>query len=187
MLVESLDFRHITPAEALAIGRLLFKVWPKPEKDEVFRQQQILSIGQDYQGPDNQVPRSFVIREGDRVLAHAGVLPRTIGTSHGDLTIAGLCRVCTDPEMRGKKLGEMVVRRVFDLVDDKTFDFSLFQTSPRVSKYYEGLGACVIDNRIINSLGTNPQECPFWDEVRMRYPANREWPTGEIDLRGTGY
>ncbi|TWU26125.1 GNAT family N-acetyltransferase [Bythopirellula polymerisocia] len=187
MQVETLDSRHLSAEDALAIGRLIVKVWPKPDKDEVFRQKQMLTMGQDYQGPDSQAPRSFVIREGEHMLAHAAVIPRIIGTMQGDIAIAGLCKVCSDPNMRGQGLGELVVRGVFDLVDNGVFEFSLFQTTPRVKEFYEGLGACVTENRFVNSLASNPRECPFWDEVHMRYPANRDWPSGEIDLRGPGY
>lgn len=187
MQVETLDSRHITSDEALAIARLIAKVWPKPDKNEAFRQHQMLTMGQGYHGPDNQAPRSLVIREQDRVIAHAAVIPRTIGTSQGDLTIAGLCKVCSDPTLRGKGLGELVVRGVFDLVDAEVFDFSLFQTTTAVKKFYERLGACMVHNQFVNSLDVNQRESPFWDEIIMRYPNNRDWPSGEVDLRGPAY
>ena len=40
---------------------------------------------------------------------------------------------------------------------------------------------------IVNSLGDDLHESPFWDRVIMRYPTDRDWPPGEIDLRGPGY
>lgn len=187
MKVEILESRQLTAEDALAIGQLIFKVWPKPGKDAVFRQRQILTLGHCYQGPEKQAPRSFVIREQDRVIAHAAVIPRSINTSHGEMTIAGLCKVCSDPDLRGQGLGEMVVRAVFDLVEAGVYDFALFQTTRPVKKFYEGLGACEVDNRFVNSLDPNPDKCPFWDEIRMRYPTNRDWPTGTIDLLGPGY
>ncbi len=187
MQVETLDSRRLTTDEALAIARLIVKVWPKPDKNEAFRQYQMLSMGQGYQGPDNQAPRSLVIWEQDRVIAHAAVIPRIIGTSHGDLAIAGLCKVCSDPMLRGKGLGELVVRGVFNLVDAEVFDFSLFQTTAAVKKFYEHLGACTVHNQFVNSLAVNQRENPFWDEIIMRYPDNRDWPSGEVDLRGPAY
>lgn len=53
--------------------------------------------------------------------------------------------------------------------------------------FYEKLGACLATNRIVNSLGDDPQASPFWDEIILRYPKDRQWPEGEIDLRGPGY
>ena len=140
MQVQSFDARDLTPDEALAIAELIVKVWPKPEKDAHFRQQQLLAMGRDFHGPDSQAPRSFVIHADGAVIAHAAVIPRTIGTSRGALTIAGLCRVCSDPAYRGQGLGEKVVRAAFQPVDEGIFPFSLFQTTPPVAKFYERFG-----------------------------------------------
>jgi predicted N-acetyltransferase YhbS len=185
--VEELDGRNYSAADARAIAELLCLVWPKPDKTIDIRQEQLVALGRGYQSPETQHPRSFVIRDAGRVIAHSGLIPRTIGTAKGDLTIAGLSRVCSDPTYRGKGLGELVVREVFALVDDNTFLFSLFQTSHKVSPFYEKLGAIRVIQPIVNSLAEEPSICPFWDEVALRYPQDRAWPEGEIDLRGPGY
>lgn len=186
-VAEELDARTYSVADARAIADLLCLVWPKPEKTADIRQEQLLELGYCYRGPAVQHPRSFVIREGDRVIAHAGLLPRTICTQEGDITVAGLSRVCSDPEFRGKGLGELVVREVFSLIDAGVFRFSLFQTSHKVRPFYEKLGATLVANRIVNSLSDDGLVCPFWDDVVLRYPRDRYWPEGEIDLRGPGY
>ena len=187
MQVESIDCRKLSQAQAKEIAELLVRVWPKSSKTLEIREQQMLSMGQGYQGPDTQAPRSFLIRDKGKLIAHSAFLPRTIGTSSGDMVIAGLTRVCTDPEQRGRGLGDIVVRAVFDLVDNGTFPFSLFQTTLEVRPFYERLGSIVIENPIINSLEKESQGSPFWDKEIMRYPASGQWPVGEIDLRGPGY
>jgi hypothetical protein len=121
------------------------------------------------------------------VIAHAEGNPRTIGTSQGDMTIVALARVCTDPAERGRKLGQAVVRTVFDAVDHGPFAHSLFQTTYKVRPFYEKLGCALVTNRIVNSLADDPAASPFWDNIVMRYPAAKPWPEGEIDLRGPGY
>ncbi|MDZ4657309.1 MAG: GNAT family N-acetyltransferase [Bythopirellula sp.] len=185
--VETLDARVLTIADARAIAELIVKVWPKSGKSVEFREQQMLDLGRNFHGPDAQAPRSMVIRESGRIIAHAAFVPRTIGTTSGDLTIAGLARVCSDPDFRGQGLGELVVREIFALIDKQVFPFSLFQTSTVVRPFYEKLGACPVTNYIVNSLGDDPRASPFWDEVILRYPKDRQWPEGEIDLRGPGY
>jgi predicted N-acetyltransferase YhbS len=185
--IETLDARKYSAADARAIAGLLCLVWPKPDKTVDIRQEQLVALGRGYRGQEEQYPRSMLIRDQGRVIAHAGVLPRTIGTTEGDMTIAGLSRVCSDPAYRGKGLGELVVREVFALVDNDTFPFSLFQTSHKVRPFYEKLGAVRVTNRIVDSLGDDAMACPFWDEVALRYPKDRDWPEGEIDLRGPGY
>ncbi len=187
MQVESLDARTLSQADARAIAELLVRVWPESPKTVEIRQQQMLDMGHDYHGSDEQVPRSFLLRENGRVIAHSAIITRTIGTSQGELTIAGLARVCTDPGLRGRGLGVLVVRPVFDLVDQGAFAFSLFQTTPEVRPFYEKLGAAVIDNPIVNSLADDMHKSPFWDRVIMCYPRGPGWPVGEIDLRGPGY
>jgi predicted N-acetyltransferase YhbS len=187
MNIETFDLRTIREADARAIAELIVSIWPKIGRTVESFTADILRQGKEYRGPESQHPRSFLIREGGRVVAHSGAASRTIGTSQGDIAVLALARVCTDPIVRGRRLGDAVVRATFELVDNGTFPFSLFQTSQDVRPFYERLGATVIDNRFVNSLAENPTADPFWAEVRMRYPATGDWPTGEIDLRGPGW
>jgi predicted N-acetyltransferase YhbS len=187
MQIETLDSRTLSEPDARAIAQLLCAVWPKPDRTVYSRTAQLVSEWRDYHGPEDQHPRSFIIREQNRVVAHSAALPRKIGTRNGELTILGLARVCTDPAMRGRNLGAAVVRETFRMVDDGIFSWSLYQTSHKVRPFYEKLGACVVPNRIVNSLADDPTANPFWDELVMRYPNRPGWPEGEIDLRGAGY
>ncbi len=187
MNVETLDARTLSKADALEIAKLLVRVWPRSKKTVTIRQHQMLELGRNYQGAEELAPRSFLIRQEGGVIAHAAVLPRSIGTSAGEMMIAGLTRVCTAPEQRGRGLGEVVVRAIFSLVDNEIFPYSLFQTTQEVRPFYEKLGACIIENPIVNSLGDDLHASPFWDKVIMRYPCGGSWPLGEIDLCGPGY
>jgi GNAT superfamily N-acetyltransferase len=185
MPVEMWDARSFTPDQARIIGELLAAVWPRLTAAE--RAENLLALGRGYQGPDAQAPRSFVFFEDGKLLAHAAIIPRTIGTTDGFMTIGGLARVCTDQQARGRGLGELIARAAFSAVDSGDFLFALFQTNRQVRPFYEKLGAVVVDNPIVNSLADNPTANPFWDEVVMRYPADADWPTGTIDLRGPVY
>lgn len=185
--IDTLDRRSMSEADARAIAELLCAVWPKPGRTVDSRTAELLAQWRDYDGPEAQHPRSVVVREAGRVTAHAGADPRTIGTSQGELTILALGKVCTDPAERGRKLGAAVVRGVFQLVDDGTFPWSLFQTCHFVRPFYEKLGCALVENRIVNSLADDPTANPFWDDVVMRYPATEGWPAGQIDLGGPGY
>jgi len=187
MPVEIWDARRFTPAQAQAIGALINQVWPKPNLTADDRTAQQLVIGRQYSGPDAQAPRTMVVVDAGRVVAHAAMLPRRISTQRGEMVVGGLARVCTDPAMRGRGLGELVVRAAFGLVDAGDFAFALFQTSRRVQPFYDMVGAVPVENRIVNSLGDDPDASPFWDEVVMRYPGTGDWPEGTIDLRGPGY
>lgn len=187
MQVESLDARTLSDADARAIAELLVRVWPKSPKTVEIRHQQMLEMGRNHSGAEERAPRSILVRERGRVIAHAAIIPRTITTSQGKLTIAGLTRVGTDPDLRGRGLGAMVVRPLFELVDQGAFAYCLFQTTPDVKPFYEKLGATIVDNPIVNSLAEDEHQSPFWDPVIMRYPSGPDWPEGEIDLVGPGY
>jgi predicted N-acetyltransferase YhbS len=187
MPVETWDVRSFTPAQAGLIGELINEVWPKPKLNADDRAAQLLTIGRHYHGPAAQAPRSLVILDASRVVAHAMMLSRRIDTSAGELVIGGLARVCTRPALRGRGLGEQVTRAAFGLVDAGVFPFALFQASSRVHAFYEKLGAVKVENRIVNSLADDPTANAFWDDFVMRYPNDRHWPEGTIDLLGPGF
>jgi predicted N-acetyltransferase YhbS len=187
MPIEILDRRNITEHDARAVATLLIRIWPKPGRTVETLTDDILAKHRAYAGPDEERPRLFVIRDGERVIACSQAHPRTIGTTAGDMTVLALARVCTDPDARGQHLGQQVVRAAFDLVDHGPYKFALFQTGEKVRPFYEKLGCVTADNRFINSLADDPQKNPFWDTAIMRYPAGPGWPVGEIDTRGPGW
>jgi predicted N-acetyltransferase YhbS len=187
MNIETLDLRTIGEADARAAAELVCAVWPKPERTVDSLTADLLERWKAYDGPETQYPRSFVIREAGRVIAHASGVPRKIGTSAGEMTLLALARVCTDPAARGRHLGQAMARAAFELVDNGAFPFALFQTNEAVKPFYDRLGAVAVDNRFINSTADDPAASPFWDRVIMRYPAKHGWPNGDIDLRGPGW
>jgi predicted N-acetyltransferase YhbS len=187
MQVETLDRRRLSERDAHAIAELVVSIWPKPGRTADMMASEMVRQWRSYQGPEEQHPCSFVVREGERVIAHASFDPRTIAADDRELTILALARVCSDPAMRGRKLGQAVVREAFKIVDERAFPFSLFQTTDEVQPFYERLGAVRIHNRFVNSMAPDPKADPWWNPVIMRYPGGSGWPTGEIDLRGPGW
>lgn len=185
MHVETIDRRRMSENDLRAIAELLNCVFTKRSLE--VRMARLIADWPNYQGPEAMYPRSLVVREGDRIVAHAAALPRTIGTSEGEITVLALVHVCTHPDARGKKFGQAVVRAVFDLVDHGPYEHCLFQTSHQNRPFYEKLGATPVTNRIINSQADDPTANPFWDEVVMRYPMAKHWPEGDIDLLGPGF
>ena len=187
MPVEIWDSRYLTAEQAREIGKLVHQTWPKPNMTAEDRATRTIQLGREFIGASGPPPRSIVAVEEGRVGAHAWMFPRVIGTERGDILIGALAQVCTDAGMRGRGLGEAVVRAAFRLVDEGEFEFSLFQTTPSVRPFYVKLGCVPVGNRIINQRAEDPAANPFWHEVVMRYPAGEGWPAGTIDLRGPGY
>ncbi len=179
---------EIREDELLAIGRMLASVWPKPDRGPVERAEQLKRVGVDYSGPAGQAPISFVVWDGDQPMAHSLTFGRKVATSSGELDVMALAMVAADPVCRGKGYGVAVAQASFERVNAGDFAFSLFQTSHKVQSFYERLGCKLVENRVVNSLSeSEPEANPFWDDVVMRYPAEGDWPEGDIDLRGRGY
>lgn len=187
MEIEILDHRSITEPQARELATHLVAIWPRPGRTVDTRTADIYGRWHNYLGPDAEFPRSFIVREGGRIIAHAQGDPRTIRTKLGKLKVLALCRVFTVPEVRGRNLGRAVVEAAFKLVDDGVFPFSLFQTKEEVRPFYEKLGAVVAANHFFNSLADDRTATPWWDPVPMQYPGTGNWPEGEIDLDGPGW
>ena len=186
-VIETLDARSLTDAKAQSIAELLIRVWPKKNRTVGEMMEQLFKTVRGDTGIGKQTACSLVMSNTDRTIAHASIFPRTVNTSAGEMTIQALARVCTDPEYRGHRLGVQIVRAAFALVDDGHYSFSLFQTSDEVRPFYERLGACTVDNTIVDSTTSDKTQSPFSDRVIMRYPSSGDWPVGEIDLCGPGY
>ncbi|MEM6329934.1 MAG: GNAT family N-acetyltransferase [Planctomycetota bacterium] len=172
---------------ALAIGELKAKTWPRPGVDGAKRAERFREVIARDPGRAELASRSFVLMDGPRVIAHAALEPRRLTTDAGPLWVMGLGGVCSAPGLRGQGLGKRVVQAALAVIDQGLAPFSLFQTSHAVQPFYEKLGACLVDNPLIDSTAEDPAANPFWDDVAMRYPAGPGWPAGQIDLNGPGY
>lgn len=178
----------LSEQELMAIGTLLAKVWPKPDKGPVERAAKLKAFADDYEGPAELAPVSVVVCQHDQVLAHSLTFERQIQTSQGGLGVLALAMVASDPDRRGDGLGSAIVKASFARVDSGDFPLSLFQTSHEVQGFYERLGCHRITNPIVNSTNqADPTRNPFWDDIAMIYPGKFEWPEGQVDLCGPGY
>lgn len=166
--------------------RLRKSVWPQSRTD-AYLANELRASWLGYEGPRGQGPLCFVVRDGPGMVALAKTMPRIVATAGGETTIMGLAGVCVAAERRGEGLGKAVARAAFDRVDRGDFPWCLFQTSHAVQEFYARLGAVIAANRFVSSLGPDPDACPFWDEVVMRYPGRDGWPADRIDLLGPAY
>lgn len=185
--ITTWDARSMTDEQHRLIATLLCKIWPKPGRTVETRVERQKMLAASYDGPDQTAPRSLVILEGSRLVAHAALVCRTVQTTAGEQTVAGLAQVCTDPSVRGAGLGVRIVRAALAPIDAGDFPLALFQTTDDVQPFYERLGARRVDNRFINSCGEDPEADAFWESVQMIYPGEAPWPSGIVDLRGPGY
>ncbi len=124
-----------------------------------------------------------ILWHGSKPVAHAGMFGRDILTKDGNLQVGAVMGVCVADGQRGKGLGTRVMRRLFDQVDRGEFPVALWQTER--PDYYEQMGARVISNEWVNSQSReDPGADPWPGEAKMIYPADFDWPQGDLDLNG---
>ena len=181
--VVTIDLANASWDDLLACADICVQTWPKPGVTAESSAQALLQAQQDGQFKPGENLR-FIVREAQRVIAHANCFPRLITVGGQPITILALAAVCTRREARKRGLGSSIIRSCFARVDRGEFSYSLFQTSNKNRPFYQNLGAATVPNRIINSLATDPAANPFWDEIAMAYP--RAFPASDVDLLGPG-
>ena len=72
-VIETIDRRSISEADARAIAQLIVSIWPKPDRTVDSFTADMLAQWKNYDGPDKQRPRSFLIRQDGQVVAHSSV------------------------------------------------------------------------------------------------------------------
>jgi predicted GNAT family N-acyltransferase len=176
-------YKELSRHQVENLLRLQDMVWPKPEKIARPMADRVDSYFSDC----DEEYEIFLLEDGDTLLAHAEIFPRTILTSAGKMLVMALASVCSPPDRRGEGYGKRIVQAAFGQVDNGRFFLSLFQT--RVPDFYEKLGARKVLNTFINSKGKDGVDfSPWWNPHAMIYPgAFVQWPAGEIDLLGPGY
>lgn len=184
-VVEYFDSK-LNLQQATRIVELTNSIWPKPEKTESQLVQGLIQQSQLADSPTASRGSRFVVWERERIVAHAHVFVRRIFAGAVKMDVLALAGVCADPSVRGQGMGAAVVRRGFKKLHELDLAVCLFQTG--VVPFYEKLGARTIENRFVNRRHANdPAANPWWDKAVMIYPAEAEWPEGEIDLGGAGY
>lgn len=184
-VVEYLDPK-LNLQQATRIVELTNSIWPKPERTESQLVQDLLQRAQLADSPTASRGSRFVIWKNERVVAHAHVFVRKISAGPVEMDVLAMAGVCTDPSVRGQGMGAAVVRNGLEKLNELDLAVCLFQTG--VVTFYEKLGACTVENRFVNRQhASDPTANPWWDKAVMIYPAEAEWPKGEIDLGGAGY
>jgi GNAT superfamily N-acetyltransferase len=185
-IVETLDLCTIRYEDALAVSQLCIETWPHPDAAPEANARR--TIEQQQAGAYKPGEHLwYLARKEDLAVASCQTFPRTIKVDGKPMTILALAGVCTRSASRGQGFGSQVVKAAFARVERLEFPFCFFQTTHRNRPFYERLGATRLETRFFNSLSTDPEADPFWDQVAMYFPASRPWPAGAVDTLGPGW
>jgi len=179
--VQAIWAREAPAGFGISVYRLIRKVWPAaPDAPPIDWD----AIERDW---TNRPGIEFVIRGvEDTILAHSCLFVREIFTATGPLRLGALAGVCVDPEYRGRGWGAEVVRAALNYLPELGVSACLFQTD--VPGFYQMLGCRRVSNIFFD--GTRPdgsRDDPFWSAEKMVFPADCDWPEGEIDINGPGF
>ena len=129
-------------------------------------------------------PTRILLWKNGELVAHAGVLERTIRVGTAEHAVAGLYSVMARPDVRGLGYGSAVVRRATEVAEatmPAARHIVLVCLESRV-RFYTRLGW----NRVEAPVRFDQPDGPQLMEITtMARPVGQSaWPTGDVDLCG---
>ena len=131
---------------------------------------------------------SIVLEEAGRVLAHAGIVERTIAVGGSPLRVAGVQNVFVLPEFRGRGLSGRVLQAAMDEACRRGFDCGLLFCVPALERLYIAIGWQALGPREIVRIEEGRRLPLPGENVSLFYPlAVAVFPAGPIDLCGNDW
>lgn len=129
---------------------------------------------------------SVVVEQDHQVIAHVGVVQRTLRVGSGPLSIAGVQNVFVLPDHRGRGLADRIMTAAMDQALRRRIDVGLLFCLPTLERLYRRLGWLALGQREVwatHSAGQRYRPDP--KNVLMFHPLlRRDFPAGPIDLCG---
>ena len=136
------------------------------------------------------LPDWSVVREdGGTVIAHAGVVERTIRVGEEAVRVAGVQNVFVLPDYRGEGLCRLVMTAAMAEAQRRQLDFGLLFCTESLSTIYSNLDWRRLDQRTILRIDADGREGPLPPKnLGMFYPlARHDFPAGTVRLQGNDW
>jgi len=134
------------------------------------------------------VPAWSVLIEDDsgEIIAHAGIIDRTIEVNDQHIRIAGAQNVFVLPEYRGKHVVKQLLDAAMKYAAQNKFDCGLLCCHIDRERIYARCGWHTIPNRPIIRVDETGKEVPLAEhKIAMCYPLSlRKFPPGTVHLKG---
>jgi GNAT superfamily N-acetyltransferase len=132
---------------------------------------------------------TIVIQEGDEVVAHVGIVERTIRADHMSLRVAGVQNVFVLPDRRGEGLCRQVMAAAMAEARRRRLQFGLLFCTPNLTAIYSNQDWRQLGRRRILRIDDEGREVPIPEKnLGMFYPLTRDdFPGGEIHLQGNDW
>lgn len=170
--VQDLPDADVSPSLDAELRSLLVLCFPKD--------QALFSRHRHYKEPP---AHRWIIRDSSgRLIAHACIHDKMLGSSEGDIHIGGVAEVCVHPNARGQGLVRLLLHHIQQWLATHNFEFSVLFGDANV---YSSSGYVSIPNPIQYYEPATQQWLTTPIASAMILPLSaRKWPTGQIDLRG---
>jgi GNAT superfamily N-acetyltransferase len=175
LILEDIDDADVSPSLDAELRTLFVTCFP--------RNQDLFSQHRHYRQPP---AHRWIVRDpAGRLIAHACIHDKTLGSAAGDLHIGGVAEVCVHPDFRGHGLVRLLMPRIQTWLTERRFDFSVLFGKTEV---YASSGYQNVDNPLRSLDPLTGQWAVKPGEGTMILPlSTRPWPAGEIDLRGPAF
>lgn len=124
----------------------------------------------------------WLLKDGaGKIIAHAAVHEKTIGTEAGDLRVGGVAEVCVGPAHRGLGHSKKLLLAIDQWLEGRGIEYAMLFGRPRV---YRSSGYVPIANQLRTSSLWSRSWNPFHGKPMVKARTPTAWPSGTIDLRG---
>ena len=129
---------------------------------------------------------TVVLEDDSSVLAHVGVVERTVRVGDESLRVAGVQNVFVLPDFRGEGLCRLVMTTAMSEALRRQLDVGLLFCTESLVTIYSNLDWRRLDQRTILCTDSNGQEVPIpAKNLAMFFPLIRhDFPAGTIRLQG---
>jgi predicted N-acetyltransferase YhbS len=175
-----IDEKNITPQEDTEIRSLLCAAFPKDAN--------VFSKTRAWNGSGPSY--SSIIEQPDergykQIIAHIGVVDRTITVGTQKIKTAGIQNVSVHPQHRGQGLTEITMKQAMTEAAKRNFDLGLLFCGEGVAKLYTRLGWILLPQPQITRIHEGTPQPLAPNNLTMFYPLKlTKVPPGPIHLNG---
>jgi predicted N-acetyltransferase YhbS len=130
---------------------------------------------------------SVLMEDQGEVIAHLGVVDRSIDIGHVRCRAAGVQNVCVLPTYRGRGLTSALLPVAMAEADKRNYDLGLLFCDPAITGVYARSGWRLADRPVVRQEDGEDKPLPTGN-IAMWLPLKlRDLPPGAINLRGNDW
>ena len=131
---------------------------------------------------------SVLIEEGNNIIAHTGVVDRTIKIEDQQYRVAGIQSLFVVPEHRGKGLSDRILKAVIQEAQHEGYDYGLLFTTKEITNVFERNGWLQITKQKFVRIEDDMEIFLPKETIKMYYPLKyKTFPKRIVNLQGNDW